>query len=129
MDVVEQQQDGPRAGERLEQAAHGPVRLAEGARVRRTVEGGKARRGQLAVWVGSQSRTDIEVAQRVDERQERQALAVGDAAADERLGFACDGFNELATEPGLADPGLSKDGDDAASPLAGRCIEGDPQPS
>src|SRR6185436_3190744 len=66
VDVVEQQQDGPRAGEGLEQASHGPVRLAEGARVRRAVEASKARRGQLAVWVGSQNCTDSEAAKRVD---------------------------------------------------------------
>ena len=53
VDVVQEQQHGPRARERLEQAAHGPVRLAERACVRRAAESGKARRGQLAVGVAT----------------------------------------------------------------------------
>src|SRR5262249_5408738 len=67
-------------------------------------------------------------AEHLDERQERRALAVGHAAADEHGHLLAEQGNELPREPGLADPRLAEQCEGDAAPLAEARLGRAPRP-
>ncbi len=117
VDVVEDEEDGLRPRERLEQPPDSPVRLAERCGLCAFGERGEPGEHQFGVQLGRERTLRLGPAKRAEQRQEGGALAVGDAAGDEHRRARFLAQRQLAGEPGLADPRLADDRDHAAATL------------
>jgi hypothetical protein len=120
--VFEPDEQRPLARKRLEQAPNCPHRLLRGrARVLEPV------RDEIPVGLARNARPDgIATAGRaheVAERQERDAVAVGDAPGGEHAHALAGLRSELGGEARLADAGVAVDRDDAAGAFAHRGVE------
>ena len=131
VDVLDDENDRPLAGERLEQAADRPGRLLDGPGGRRLARGGGDSHGD-GVAVGRagknrrRPRPDASLGERrkrIAKRRVRRVFPEGRPADRTDRGPGED-VDELAREPRLPDAGRAQDGHESRMPIRRRELEG-----
>src|SRR6266545_2598428 len=135
VDVVEDEDDRPVSGDRLDEAADSPEGLARCCRsFGQSDQLGDPLRDLLGVvLLGKQlgdsrrRRFGRDLPDDLGQREVRGTLAVRDTATDEHAPFVADSGQELPHESRLADARLADDSDDAAMPVVARTLVGTQQ--
>ena len=137
VDVLEDDDEGPIAGEGLEELAHGPERLLGRRLGLRAADRSDDTLGDLSrrLLVCDQGRDGLlrvallagEVADDLEEGEEGDPLAVREAAPGDDSGLAVKRRAQLAGEPRLADPRAAEHGEEVRAPLLDSVLEGLPQ--
>ena len=134
MQILEHDDQRPLTGERLQQAAHRPLRLLDRSDPIRQADGTQDEvADQVAPLVGSQQADRLipvvvrEVADDLRERPVRDPLAVRETVTGQHPRLAWEAGSELGEQPCLADPRLAHHGDQPAAWPSDRLVERPPQ--
>ena len=130
--VLEAEDERPVVRKRFADLAEGPVRLLRPGRPAARRRSGQPLDDELAfIWICDQprnARVAAEVAQHLVDRPERDAVAVGEAPADEHGRALANLVEQLGHQPRLADSCRSEEREQRARPLGDGALVGPAQP-
>ena len=143
VDVLEEDHERPPGGGRPRGACARPRRSPRGARRRPTARAPRPRAPRswrcrrrpgssraIPACACSELSAVVDARELLDhlaQRPEREALAVGEAAAGDDGGRSAERVREVRRQPGLADPGRPQHGHQLAGRLGDRALEGVPE--